>query len=342
MKTIYFFLLFVGSLHFAQIIDSVEIQGQKNVSEQLIRHLLLSKPRTSFDLELCNQDLKLLYSFGFFQQISFSQEIDAPEVKLQIQLEEHPLLLEMDIQGNTHLSSTVLLSHLLLRKGAFLAPYKVIQAVQTLIRIYREQGFWFIQVRCNSEASEAGMLLHFLIDEGPLVKVEKINLEGLQNFSAEEILPYLLTPPRGSFWKTEVLSSLKLETDRLAIIHFYRASGFLDVRVSSAQLKQESIDPIDSSQVMLPTFHIQEGNRYRIDTIAFSGNTYLSESILREKISLFPGQVLTQKEISRALRLIYELYQKSPYKYFQVNHELIFQEDFSDPRTQLIFFFIEE
>lgn len=343
MKNICFFLWCVASIIFAQPIQSIEIRGQKNVSEQLIRHLLLSKPQHTFDPETWNHDLKRLYSFGFFHQLHFSHLLEDTAIKLQIQVEEHPLLIDIEIQGSQHLSSTVLLSHLLLRKGTFLAPYEEVQALQTLRRLYQEQGFFFVRVRAEQTLQETGVRLQFFVEEGPQLKIEKVHLEGLQLFSAETLLPYLLTPPRGTLWKTEILSELKLETDRLAIVHFYRAQGFLDVQVDSAQfIPPLSPPPQDGEVSITPVFTVREGPRYEIHQITFHGNTYVPETALREKITLATGQFLTQKELTQSLRNIYSLYKESPYKHFQVTHEIVFPEKATDTRLDLSFYLIEE
>lgn len=327
------------SLLLAQKITSLDIQGQSNFPTVFLQKVIVSKPETVFNPEHWNQDLKRLYSFGFAQQLTFTHQIHDTlnTIALHIQIQENPLLLEIEFDGNTHFSSEFLLTQINLRPGTYLSDYEVQQAQQDLEQIYKEQGFWFIQIQTSFQNQDQKGLLRFSFQEGPAVKVEQVLLEGMVSFTPESVSPYLLTPPKGELWKTEFLSQQKLEMDRMTLIHFYRSRGFLDVQVASAEIRYEA-----DQQKVLPVFRIQEGIQYRLEQIRFYGNSFIPEEQLRPLLTMKPGQVFMQKEFTQDLRMLYQKYHSSPYHAFQIEPEILVYADSQDPRIQVSFYFLEE
>ena len=131
-------------------------------------------------------------------------------------------------------------------------------------------------------------------------------LEEEGTASAVEITPPALElggHVRGDLWAGKLLDEDQAERDALALQTFYRDEGFLDARVGY----RLEFDTVDRSNLTV-IFVFEEGDRYRIEDIRFSGNEVFSDTQVRGVMQLGPGSVLRQETLRQDLRRIYDLY----------------------------------
>ena len=84
IRHIKIFLLFLllSGLSFAQVVDRIEIRGNRYVPDDLIKEILLTKEGSQFSIEKVRRDIKRLFKTGFFKRIEVHKFEENGKVKL--------------------------------------------------------------------------------------------------------------------------------------------------------------------------------------------------------------------------------------------------------------------
>ena len=92
---ILFFLIFIINSSFAEIVNKIEIYGNKRISNETI--LVLSDVKQGMDLneDTLNESLKKLYDSNFFSDINYSFNNGL----FKINLKENPVIEKINISG---------------------------------------------------------------------------------------------------------------------------------------------------------------------------------------------------------------------------------------------------
>jgi outer membrane protein insertion porin family len=142
----------------------------------------------------------------------------------------------------------------------------------------------------------------FVIDEGPKVKVTKVDFEGNKTFYD----PLLKTKTRT---KTQILwlfggkyDPSTINDDIEGLRTYYYSLGYFDVQISPEQRFSE-----DKSKVELH-YKIDEGLRYRINEITVIGNEVLSEGEIRGLMKVKPGEEYNERHIAKDVEHIMTRY----------------------------------
>ena len=92
---ILFFIIFIINSSFAEIVNKIEIYGNKRISNETI--LVLSDIKLGIDLneETLNESLKKLYDTNFFSDIKYSFKNGI----FKINLKENPVIEKINISG---------------------------------------------------------------------------------------------------------------------------------------------------------------------------------------------------------------------------------------------------
>jgi outer membrane protein insertion porin family len=186
------------------------------------------------------------------------------------------------------------------------------------------------------------------VTEGEKLRVKQIHFEG-ERLSSDSfwrrlvpnIFPSKKTASRyeprdlrkvmqqkKTWWITPWFGAYKpemKEADLAAIRTFYADRGFLDVAVTGPDLQ-----PLGGGKLRL-NYRVQEGVRYRIGAISFSGNALYATSDLEKQVKLLPGTVASRAAIDAAAASVNRYYGSRGYIRNDVRPELQ-----TDPATQTV------
>lgn len=133
---------------------------------------------------------------------------------------------------------------------------------------YRKAGYAFVQARYDIQPTEDELRLEFRIDEGPLVLVRDIVMEGNKAYSHKELLPFFEGKNSGIlglgklvFVEAEIRDALD------AIRDLYLGEGFLQVKISGPFLSFAD----DRSRVEV-RIAFNEGERITVGQVLFQGD----------------------------------------------------------------------
>lgn len=172
------------------------------------------------------------------------------------------------------------------------------------IRLYYfSEGFAHCEVPYYERKEGAVTVLTLNVNEGPLVKIDKISVIG--NLSRPEKF-YVQTFKKLSSTKTQenVLIQTDIEQASKNLITYMQNEGFVNAKLSRIQVGTEN----KRSNKAIIVLQIEEGPQATIDKITVIGNKFFSTEKINEVIGLMPGQKLSLIELENAINNLKTFY----------------------------------
>lgn len=163
--------LFTSLVH-AAVISSFKIRGNFFISKEEILKQIESKVGEELDAEKLNNDVKLIYSSGYFENVSATFETTAKGIDVIFQVWENQLIRRIEFKGNTVFTRKELLKVIESKRRQVLNFDKLRSDIEKISDFYKDQGYSL--ARIIDVTTEYGTLT-FDISEG---YVEKIELKG--------------------------------------------------------------------------------------------------------------------------------------------------------------------
>jgi outer membrane protein insertion porin family len=157
-------------------------------------------------------------------------------------------------------------------------------AAYAIERFYRDSGFPFATVDYDYEV-DALPLARFRITEGPRTELDRVDIEGHAEFPREELEALFFSPPGGlmgsnTTWYVQGDVASAVGT----IASLYVSRGYLDVVVAKPTLTFDEAREHVSVEIV-----IDEGPRYAVGTIEFSGELVYTQEELLERAGFAAG-----------------------------------------------------
>jgi outer membrane protein insertion porin family len=194
------------------------------------------------------------------------------------------------------------------KAGEILREERLFRDAVAMEDCYREKGYKDVRITPKTidvKGEEAKVV--FEVKEGKQGFIEEVRFLGNKEVGAEELMKVVTLKPARSLSSKEESNCFKdekMEIDLDRLKDLYTNKGFLDVQVtvsvyrfgepkSKGEEKEGRIDGgADNSREDLSlVYRIVEGQRYGVEKISVSGNTFFSENdILKELRSNSKGQ----------------------------------------------------
>ncbi|MCM8762328.1 MAG: outer membrane protein assembly factor BamA [Candidatus Omnitrophica bacterium] len=298
IKILLLCLLLNSVLLFSQnIINSIDVSGNKNVSREKILILMKMKPGGQFNEGILREDIKKIAESGFFSSVSYEIESSDKGIDVKVIVVENPVVKNIYFKGNNVFKTKDLIEYLGVNKGDILNEIKLLSGVEKIKEKYKEKQFYFAEVDYDTMEKEDGVILNVLINEQGRRYVSRIVFKGNKVFSDSRLrglmkikqrnMPFI----RGSF-KPDLF-----EKDIRILENFYKENGFLNAKVGGVV----SIDT--KSKGLKIEISVNEGNKYYVGDIRFEGNILVDDKELRNKLSLKKkGDIFNRKFADENLR----------------------------------------
>ncbi|MCP4115176.1 MAG: outer membrane protein assembly factor BamA [Desulfobacteraceae bacterium] len=166
------------------------------------------------------------------------------------------------LEGNRRIESDAVLRLLNVKSGEIFNPGNL---SDDLKKIYK-MGY-FDDARVESNQQEKGVELVFTVVEKPSVR--RVKIKGNHVYEATEITEVIRTST-GS-----ILNIFKLDADVARIKAMYTEKNYHNCAI------RYEIAPLDNNQADIQ-FVIEEGNKLRIEKLAFEGNQYFSDKQIQK------------------------------------------------------------
>ena len=311
-------------VHNGKSILAVGIEGNQTVSDSFILSQMQSREDRPFDKETFNRDMGALYRTNLFRKID-SYIDETPEgIRLRLIVSERPIIRSVEFLGNERMNEGPLKKHAMLSKGDALDPISVNSAKGRLVELYKDKGMNQVDIQVAKGLRTGDRDVHFLINEGPVERVNSIQFFGNNEFSSELLKARIKSRDARSGvtkYVGNICSDLKLDEDRETLLGYYRALGYFDAKVDYQKSYNSEGDFVDVA------FVIYEGDRYGVASVSIAGTErYNAEELLPSmKLKSQEPFLLTKKLQDE--RFLLDVYGAQGHIYCEVEGEVVYQPD---------------
>ena len=254
----------VSSQAQAQTAASIGVEGNRRIEAETIRSYF--KPGTSGQLDAARIDdgLKALVETGLFQDV----KINRVGGKLVVVVVENPVIGRVAFEGNKKVKDDQLTSEIQSKARGTLSRAMVQSDTQRITEIYRRNGRFDVKIEPKIiEQPNNRVDLIFEVSEGAKTGIKSIDFVGNNAFSSYRLKDVIKTRESSilSFLSSnDIYDPDRIEADRDIIRRYYLKNGYADVQVIAALTEY---DPAVGG--FLVTFKIEEGQQYRVGSVAF-------------------------------------------------------------------------
>ena len=286
------------------IIKEIAVEGTKRVQEAVVLGRVKSAVGSPFNPSLLSEDIRSIFSLGFFDDVQTRVEDFEGGVKVTFVVSERPFVRDVDFVGNKALKTTELQDKVDIKLGSVYNPVDVQRAVEKLRDFYEDEGYFEVQLTPNVEKFPDGdVRVVFNIVEGRQIKIDRIRFTGNKGLTDRELKAALATQERQYFILRGKVQRQRLEEDVERIIQLYNDHGYIQARVESTDVAVDR----EKARVTI-TFTIVEGPQFRVGTIKLAGVTLLPEPEVQRQLTLKSGDVFSRSKLRESIRNIENLY----------------------------------
>jgi len=298
------------------IIKDVTIKGYSRISPDAIRFRVKTAKGDILHKNAIKKDIEEIYSMGYFEKCDANLEDNA----VVFMVKEYPIIIKIETKGNTEIKEKDILDGIGLKKFDILNTRLLKTSVDRIKGLYRERGYYQVDVKSETIATEGGINLTFSVTENNQLYIEKISFDGNEHLSSRQIKGIMETStrwPLGIFSHEGTYQDSVLDTDLLRIEQFYGDNGYMQTRVGRPKI---DIREDDGIYITIPIF---EGPVFTIGAIDVSGDLIAPKEELLAKIDLKPGDVMSKSKIQENIERLRNMYMDKGYAYVQIKPETI-------------------
>lgn len=296
------------------LITQIDVVGARKVEEATVRFKLKSRAGDPYSPEVVREDIKALYSLGFFEDIEVRAEIFEGGLKLTFVLHEKPSIQSIRIVGNRKLTTDKIKAKIDLVDGGIVAPGALAKNADKIRLLYEEEGYYQAQVEGREDRiSPQEVAVTFNIGEGDKFDVGEIRIIGNRHLREKDIKAKLQTSELYLFFFGGTLKREELKRDLDRVRAYYLDNGFLDIAVEEAEIQLDSL-----RKKLRILIRVEEGPQYRIGDLGIKGNRLLSEPEVRGLIKSRMGGVFSREVVQGDVVAITDRYAERGYLFADV------------------------
>ena len=304
------------------------ISGKAVLPDQRLLDVIQTGPGTKYSSVRVNEDLERLIKNGFIDgDARVAVEPTSGGVRVIFEVRPTSLMAGVGFTGNTRFDDDELREGLqesqdmgmgktytapnALQSGSAFNDQRLATARARIIQMYKEAGYPDTKVswRHTKSAREGYSDVVFDIQEGREVRMINIDFEGNQAFDDVQLRQVMKTKERGLFtWFTKSgrVDREQVEDDLAQVVRLYRNYGYLRARVG----KVEYFDggKADGPQKLTMRVQIDEGPRYKVRNVSFSGNKVYTPEQLMPGMSMIGGDIYSLQKVSDDSTMIRRYY----------------------------------
>lgn len=264
-------------------IAAIDVRGNEILDDDVVLMRLKVQPGDPYDPKVVNTELKNLYDLGYFDDIEIALEDSAEGKRLIINVKEKPLIQAINVEGANELDADDLLAAIATKTGAVLNPRVLADDMGKIRELYRKDGFYNAKIDYKLDQADAKRArLNIVVDEGNKLYVTDIVIQGAKQLDPSDLKGELALSERGMLsWVTGsgILREEILDRDAAALEAYYGNRGFLNAKVGQPEVQY-------SDTGITVIFQVEEGARYKVASVNFSGDMIAAPADLNTVVAL--------------------------------------------------------
>jgi outer membrane protein insertion porin family len=295
-----------------QILCQTQVIGNRRIPKESVLARLYSRAGDAYDAAIVERDFNSLWNTGYFDDVRIEKVNEPSCVQLLVYVREKPTVRTIDYKGLNAISTSDVLDRFKKEKVGLTIesqydPTKVKRAEVVLQEMLGEHGHQFATIKTEVKTiPPASVALTFVVKEGPTVKVGKISFQGNNALDARTLRNSMKNSKPIGIPHSLILEDIfprtfdasKLDEDAERVRAEYRNRGYFKAITEEPQTNVRNAGGIDPFTLRPSTgkrvdilIPIEEGERYRLGGITFTGNkAYSNVKALRAQFANKDGE----------------------------------------------------
>ncbi len=327
-----FSLLLLAAAASAQqdLITTIEIHGNRRIPAETIRARMFTKAGDVYDQQAIERDFNSLWNTGYFDDIRFEREETPKGWIVHVYVKEKPTIREIKYVGLNSVSQSDVLDRFKERKVSLTQesqydPTRVKKAEVTIKELLAEHGRQFATIRTEIRPiPPAAVAVTFVVKEGPKIKVGKIRFENNHKVNSRTLRYAMrnLRPigiPHSIFLEnifSKTYNAGKLTEDTELVRDAYQRRGYFKALVQDPKTQIRDVTGFHipliqkgGGKVVDITIPVEEGDRYRLKEVKFTGNKAITNiAILRKAIPMKDGETFNVEMVRQGIKNLRDIY----------------------------------
>ena len=339
-------------------IEDVRVAGNRRIPTETIKYNLQTKPNDRFNPNVIRRDIKTLYALGHFDDIRVDEEEGKSGKIITFVVREKKLIRSVKYDGVKSITNSEILDKLKEKKASISqeSPYDPtkIRKAETIIKMMlAEKGHQDATVEATTEdIPPSAIAVTFKVDEGPKIRIQKINIEGNKVFGDKEIKKAMKlikeASPLTAFTSKDTYFDLKLADDLTRIRMLYAEHGYVRANILDPVVETKPhqvmrtlpfIRPPFPWGIPLPfwkktldryyiTITVEENDQYRVGDVKVTGAKQFNEAIIKAVLGLVPGEIFNEERLRKSFENLKKLYGARGY----INFTAVPVQDFDEAK----------
>jgi outer membrane protein insertion porin family len=318
-----------------QILCPTQVIGNRRIPKESILARLFSRAGDPYDPAVVERDFNSLWNTGYFDDVRIEKIQGEGCLQLEIYVREKPTISEINYKGLNAVSVSDVLERMKKEKVGLSVesqydPTRVKREEVVLQEMLGEHGHQFATIKTEVKTiPPARVALTFIIKEGPTVKVGKIAFTGNTALNHRELVAAMKNLKPIGIPHSIILENIfprtfdasKLDEDAERVRAAYRDKGYFHAITGEPQTNVRNAGGINPFTLHPSTgkrvdivIPIEEGERYRLGSIKFTGNkAYSNVKALRAQFPVKDGDYFNATLFSKGITNLQKAYGEGGY-----------------------------
>jgi len=333
-------------------IREVEVEGNVTLTDEDLLFYLGLEVGARYDPAELNRRLKELWDRDLVDDLSVeATTVGDDGVRIEVEIEERPLLVSIDYQGLDKLKRTDIIEmidqqRLELFEGSHLSKGELARLEAEIEALYAAKGYRFADATVQLEKVSAYELrVVVLIDEGDKVKIGKVDFDGNEVFGDGTLRRAMKKTKKSNLItrvrKRDIYNPATVEEDLDSVRELYHNAGYKNLVVGEPETyiiegsaKDDQGRP--KKRELGITIPLEEGERWKLGEILFEGNEVLPAEFLKNAFAEPKGGWLRADVIDKGIEQIQEFYNNTGYMFARIEDEVVERDDLvADVKLQI-------
>jgi outer membrane protein insertion porin family len=320
-------------------IREVAVEGNVTLTDEDLLFYLGIEVGARYDPAALNQRLKELWERDLVDDLAIEAEAVGDDgVRLEVTIEERPLLVSIDYQGLDKIKRTDIVEmidkqRLELFEGSHLSKGELARLESEIEALYADKGYRFADAAVQlEEVSDYELRVVVLIDEGDKVKIGKVTFDGNEVFGDGTLRGAMKKTKKSNLItrvrKRDIYNPATVEEDLDKLRELYHNAGYKNLVVGEPETyiiesggKDEEGRPKKRQLgIVIP---VEEGERWKLGEILFEGNDVLPDEFLKNAFEEPKGGWLRADVIDKGIEQISEFYNNTGYMFARIEDEVV-------------------
>ena len=309
----------------AEVVNKIDISGNKRVSEETIKIYGEIEIKKDYSEGKINEVINNLYSTDFFEDI----QIELKNNILNIKVKEYPIINQLIIIGEKSKKYKEQIIKLIQskEKKSLIRPY-LAKDIEIIKKLYSSSGYNSSNVDVKvKKIDEYNYDMVIEINRGDQTKITSINFIGNNNIRSNRLRD-VIASEQDKFWKilskNTNLSENLIQLDKRLLQNYYKSQGYYYIKISS------NIAELGEDKNAKLIYSIEEGKRYRINKISTNVDQVFDKKLffpLNEEYKKYLGDFYSPFKIKKLLERLDKLIENNNLQFVEHNVEEIIDGD---------------